>query len=112
MQTTLFHNPACSKSRAALELLRARGVPMDVIDYLHTPPDAAMLATLAALPGLDARSLLRADDVRAAGVAVPDGDAAILELIALQPRYLQRPLFVHGARAVVGRPPERVLELL
>lgn len=112
MDTTLFHNPACSKSRAALALLESRGVAVRVVDYLAAPPARATLSALAGLPGLEAHALLRADDVRADGMPIPDADDAVLDLLAAHPRYLQRPLFVHAGRGVIGRPPERVLDLL
>ncbi len=111
----LYHNPRCSKSRGALELLRERGIEPVVIAYLESPPDAAQLRDLLALLGVGARGLLRSgeDDYKQLGLddASLDDDALIAAMAA-HPRLIERPIFVHGGRAVIGRPPERVLELL
>lgn len=110
---TLLHNPHCSKSRQALELLRAHGVEPIVVRYLDMPLTRAALADLLQRLGGPALALLRADDAREAGLD-PERmeDADILDAIAANPTLLQRPVLIAGARAVIGRPPERVLELI
>lgn len=111
----LYHNPRCSKSRAALELLASRGVKPAIVRYLDQPPDAAALRALLDKLGLPARALLRTgeDEYRALKLADPSLDeAALIEAMAAHPRLIERPIFVRGNRAVIGRPPERVLELL
>ena len=113
--TRLYHNPRCSKSRAALELLRARGIEPEVVLYLEKPPKAAELRELAELLELDARALLRRGEDEYAALGLSDAklaESALLAAIAEHPRLLERPIFVHAGRAVIGRPPERVLELL
>ena len=111
MKARIYHNPRCSKSRAALALLEARGVDVEIVDYLNAPPSRATLAALLdklRVPPLD---LVRGDDREIAkrAAAAPD---EILDLLAAHPRELQRPIVEVGRRAVIGRPPERVLELL
>lgn len=112
---TLYHNPRCSKSRAALELLQARGAAPTVVPYLETPPDAATLRRLLRQLGLSARDLLRRgeEEYRRLGLDDPslDEEALIAAMVA-HPRLIERPIAVAGDRAVIGRPPERVLELL
>ncbi|MFK3647629.1 arsenate reductase (glutaredoxin) [Lysobacter enzymogenes] len=113
--TRLYHNPRCSKSRGALELLRERGIEPEVIAYLETPPDAAQLRELLGLLGVDARALLRTGEDEYRQLGLDDaalGEDALIAAMAAHPRLIERPLFVHGGRAVIGRPPERVLELL
>lgn len=113
--TRLFHNARCSKSRAALELLRARGIEPELVFYLESPPDAAQLRALLAMLGLPARALLRTSEPEYADLGLADPgvrDARIIAAMAAHPRLIERPVFVHGGRAVIGRPPERVLELL
>ena len=113
--TRLYHNPRCSKSRGALELLRERGIEPQVIHYLDTPPTAGELRTLLGMLGTDARALLRTgeDEYAQLGLADPTlDDNALLAAMTAYPRLIERPVFVHGGRAVIGRPPERVLELL
>jgi arsenate reductase len=113
--TRLYHNPRCSKSRGALELLHARGLQPAIVAYLDSPPDAAQLRDLLALLGLPARELLRTgeDEYRQLGLDDTSlDDEALIAAMTEHPRLIERPIFVHGGRAVNGRPPERVLELL
>lgn len=114
-RTRLFHNTRCSKSRGALELLRERGIEPELVFYLDTPPDAAQLRELLGLLGLPARALLRTGEPEYAALGLADaslGDDALIAAMAAHPRLIERPVFEHGGRAVVARPPERVLELL
>lgn len=111
----LYHNPRCSKSRAALELLRARGHDPEVVPYLDSPPDRATLAWLAARIEGGARAMLRTGEpeYRDLGLADPGlGEEALVDAMARHPRLIERPIYVVGERAVVGRPTERILDLL
>ena len=111
----LYHNPRCSKSRGALELLQARGIEPQVVRYLDTPPDAAVLRGLVKRLGIAPRELLRKGEQEYASLGLGDpalGEADIIAAMAAHPRLIERPILVHGERAVIGRPPERVLELL
>lgn len=111
----LYHNPHCSKSRGALELLQERGIEPQVVRYLDTPPDAATLRTLVRKLGIRPRELLRTgeEEYRSLGLADESvGDDAIIEAMAAHPRLIERPILMRDERAVIGRPPERVLELL
>lgn len=113
--TRLYHNPRCSKSRGALELLRERGIEPRIVPYLETPPSAGELRELLRMLGTPARSLLRTgeSEYEALGLANPAlTDEQLIEAMAANPRLIERPIFIHGERAVIGRPPERVLELL
>jgi arsenate reductase len=114
-EVTLYHNPRCSKSRAALELLESRGVRPQIVAYLETPPDRQALEQLLRKLGLEARQLLRTGEPEFAALGLDDpalGESALLDAIAAHPRLLERPIAVAGDRAVIGRPPDRVLELL
>jgi arsenate reductase len=111
----LWHNPRCSKSRQALALLRERGIEPTLRLYLEQPPDVAELDALLTALALEPRELLRRDEAayRDAGLDVPTLDrAALVAAMVAQPILIQRPIAVSAGRAVVGRPPERVLELL
>lgn len=113
--STIFHNPRCSKSRAALELLRERGVDPDIRDYQRQPPSVGELGDLVRKLGSGARSLLRTGETEYAALGLDDpslDDAALLAAMAAHPRLIERPIFIDGDRAIIGRPPERVLELL
>jgi arsenate reductase len=110
----LYHNPRCSKSRAALGLLEARGVALRVVEYLEQPLDRDALARLQARLTLPPAEWVRTgeDAYREAGLSADSRDAELLDAMAAHPILMERPIFDTGQRAVVGRPPERVLELL
>ncbi len=115
MQVTLYHNPRCSKSREALKLLQERGVEPGIVLYLEQPPNAAQLRDLLKRLQIDARSLLRRgeEEYRELGLADESlSEQVLIEAMVKHPRLIERPIAVAGARAVIGRPPERVLELL
>jgi arsenate reductase (glutaredoxin) len=115
MRIRLYHNSRCSKSRAALALLRERGVEPEVVEYLKTPPDRDTLRQLATSAGLRPRDLLRAKEPLYRQLRLDRtelSDAEILATIAAHPILLERPIAAAGRRAVIGRPPERVLELV
>ncbi|KAA8697060.1 arsenate reductase (glutaredoxin) [Pseudomonas caricapapayae] len=112
---TLYHNPRCSKSRGALELLQARGLAPDIVLYLETPPDADRLRDLLGKLGIGARQLLRTgeDDYKQLDLADPSlGDEQLITAMAAHPKLIERPILVAGDKAVIGRPPENILELL
>lgn len=115
MHLLLWHNPRCSKSREALALLRARGVEPTVRAYLEDPPDAAELTRVLALLGVPARELMRRDEAvyRELGLdAAEVDDEARVAAMAAHPVLIQRPVAIGADRAVIGRPPERVLDLV
>lgn len=114
------HNPRCSKSRAALELLHERGIEPELVLYLVDPPTADELRRLLRLLDLTARALLRTSEDEYLALGLDDAtqdDAAIVAAMAAHPRLIERPILIRldaaqGDRAVIGRPPERVLTLL
>lgn len=111
----LYHNPRCSKSRTALALLEARQVDFELVRYLETPLDADGIRELLALLDMRPLELMRAGEAefKALGLG-EDGvaDEARVEAMAANPILMERPVFVCDGKAVVGRPPERVLGLL
>jgi arsenate reductase len=112
-ELTIWHNPRCSKSRGALELLTGQGADPTVVRYLDEPPSRAELERVVALLGGDPRALVRTSEkeYEELGLAVADDDA-VLDALAAHPRLIERPVVIRGDRAVIGRPPERVLDLL
>jgi arsenate reductase (glutaredoxin) len=113
-ELVIYHNPRCGKSRAALALLEQRGALPRVVEYLKTPPPRDALATIVRQLGIPAVDLVRkSEDVYKtlyAGKTLTD--AQWLDALAAHPILIERPIVVRGARAVIGRPPERVLELI
>ena len=112
---TLYHNPRCSKSRGALELLEARGLTPTVVRYLDTPLNTAQLKTLLGQLNISARQLLRTgeDEYKALNLADSTlSDSQLIEAMAAHPKLIERPILVAGDKAVIGRPPEKILEIL
>lgn len=111
----IWHNPRCSKSRQALALLRERGIDPEVRLYLDRPPSVAELASAIAALGLaSAHDLIRTGEpeYNAAGLSRDTGETALIAAMAAHPKLIDRPVVMDGGRAVIGRPPERVLELV
>ncbi len=111
----LYHNPRCSKSRAALALLQERNVDLEIVRYLETPPNEATLRELLGKLGMTPYELMRRGEARFRELGLKDVDVSEHERVramAENPILIERPIFVSGSRAVVGRPPERVLEIL
>jgi arsenate reductase len=114
MPPQLYSNPSCSKCRTALSLLAERHIDADEVRYLDEPPTVAALKGLMQLLAVDdPRMMMRTGEpvYTEMGLADQEGDA-LLEAISRQPILLERPIFVVGNRAVIARPPERLLELL
>ncbi len=119
MSVTIYHNPRCSKSRNTLQLLRDRGIEPTIVEYLATPPDAARLKRILALLDMSPRDLMRQGEAayRENRLADPAlGDNALVAAMVASPILIERPIVVvkdaKGERAALGRPPEKVLEIL
>ncbi|MDN3640454.1 arsenate reductase (glutaredoxin) [Simiduia curdlanivorans] len=112
---TLYHNPRCSKSRETLALLESNGVTPTIIRYLEQPPTAAELAEVLKKLGIGARDLLRKGEDEYKNLQLANPALTEAELIAAmikQPKLIERPIAIKGKKAIIGRPPEAVLELL
>lgn len=112
---TILHNPRCSKSRQALELLQQHQVEITVVDYQKAPLTKAELAAVLAKLGIPAKALLRnkEEDYKALQLdnpALTEDD--LLDAMLSHPKLMERPVVFDQHRAVIGRPPEKVLELL
>ena len=114
-QTNIYHNPRCSKSRATLALLQEQGVQPDVVEYLKTPPSVSELEHILDMLGLEPRELIRRKEAEYREAGLDDMSLSrdrLIEAMVKHPKLIERPIIVRGERAVIGRPPERVLELL
>nr|ACY24869.1 ArsC arsenate reductase [uncultured organism] len=112
---TLYHNPRCSKSREALNLLREQGQEPEVVLYLETPPNAKTLKALLGKLGINARDLLRKGEDAYKELNLADeklSEAALIKAMVENPKLIERPIAVNGDKAVIGRPPENVKNLL
>lgn len=111
---TVYHNPRCRKSRETLDLVRQSGEPFEIIEYLKTPLDTSGLKVLLKKLKMEPASLVRTGEAlwkeKYRGKDLTDGQ--ILAAMEAHPILMERPVVVKGDRAILGRPPERVLELL
>jgi arsenate reductase len=111
----IYHNPRCAKSRQTLELLEARGIKPKIVDYLKELPSTAELKSILKKLGMTPRDLLRQGEARYAELGLKGhdlSDDALIELMLANPILIERPIVVNGNKAAIGRPPEKVLEIL
>lgn len=112
----IYHNPRCSKSRQALALLRQQGQEPEVVLYLKDPPGMAELEEICRFLGVEPQQIVRSKERRwrELGLSIdePRDRDEWLQLLVDNPALIERPIVVRNGRAVIGRPPERVLELL
>ena len=113
-QTVLLYNPACSKCRAASLLLTERGVEFLTREYLKDPLSRDELEELQRLLGAHPREWVRPGGAEwdQSGLTPSSEAGDILDAIAEHPALLQRPILAHDGRALIGRPPTALLELL
>ena len=114
MGTSVFFNPECSNCRTAAAILEERGVDADYVRYLETAPSRADLEEVLVKLGTDdPRDIVRTKEPIYAELGLDTADRdQLLDAMAAHPILIQRPIVIHGDRAVVARPPERLLELL
>ena len=111
---TVWFNPRCSKARGARDLLAAQGVECSLLDYQETPPSADEIRRVLGLLGTDdPRVLVRSGESLYAELGLADAsDDEIIAALVEHPSLIERPVVIVGDRAVIARPPERLLEIL
>ncbi len=112
---TIYFNPTCSKSRLSLELLEKQGQHAEVIEYLDTPPDAGTLESILDMLGMEPRELMRTHEKEytEAGLDNPAlSREQLINAMIEQPRLIERPIVIKNGKAILGRPPERILDIL
>lgn len=111
----IYHNPRCSKSRASLAILEQHETDPEIIDYQKTPPSEKELSGLIAMLGITARELMRAGQSEYKELNLADdtlSDQDLIKAMVAHPILIERPIIVHNGKAVIGRPPENVLDIL
>jgi len=111
----IYHNPRCSKSRQTLALIEEKGVTPEIILYLENTPNKKEIESLLKKLGLNARQLLRKGEEAYKENKLSNtelSEQVLIEKMAQFPKLIERPIVVKGNKAVLGRPPENVLELL
>ena len=111
---TVWHNPRCSKSRAALAILEENGVTPTEVKYLETPPSKRDIVTVLAELEKEAKDIIRRSDAvhKSLNLSAKSTNEEILNALVENPILIERPIIISGDRAVIGRPPENVLSLL
>lgn len=110
----IYHNPRCSKSRQALQLLRDNQVEPEIVEYLKDIPTAEELKEVLSMLGMKAEDLLRKgekdykENFKGKTLSEEEWIAAMVEY----PKLIERPIVIKNKKAVVGRPPENVLSLI
>lgn len=115
MSLRIYHNPRCSKSRQTLKLIEDAGVEVEVIRYLESPPSTRELSGLLKKLGMEPIELMRKGEAIYKELGLAPKELSKKEAIKLlhdHPILIERPIVVKGNQAVIGRPPENVLELI
>ena len=111
----IFYNPKCSKCRLTMDILNDKGVQPSVVEYLNTPPSSAELNEVLDLLGLEPRELMRKHEIpyKENNLDSPDlNRAQLIQAMIDNPILIERPIIIKGNKATIGRPPEKVLEIL
>jgi len=112
---TIWHNPRCSKSRDSLKLLDEKGVEVEVVKYLDKIPSKTELQNMISMLGMrSARELMRTKEAIYKELNLKDetSEEALIEAMVANPKLIERPIVIKGNSAVIGRPIEKVVELL
>ena len=112
--TTLYHNPRCSKSRQALQLLEKEGETIEIIKYLENAPTHQELKQIIELLGIEPIELVRTQEAiwKENYKGKNLSSAEIIDAMIQNPKLIERPIAIKGTHAVIGRPPSKVLEIL
>ena len=115
MSVTIYHNPKCSKSRQTLELLSAKGITPNIIEYIKNPPTVEKLKEILSQLGIAPRDLMRKKEdiykeLELGILSLSDKD--LIDLMIEHPILIERPIVIANEKAALGRPPEQVLDIL
>ncbi|MCW8829537.1 MAG: arsenate reductase (glutaredoxin) [Gammaproteobacteria bacterium] len=115
MSTTIYHNPRCSKSRQTLELITQRNIEAEVIEYINTPPSREQLVAILNMLGLEPRQLIRTGEAEYTELGLDDETLShdqLIDAMLATPKLIERPIVINNGKATIGRPPEKVLDIL
>lgn len=111
----IFYNPKCSKCRLTMDILNEKGVETTVVEYLETPPDSTELSEVLDLLGIEPRDLMRKHEAPYKENNLDNPDLTreqLIEAMIENPILIERPVVIKGNKAIIGRPPEKVLDIL
>ena len=115
MTIKIYHNPRCSKSRQTLELLKDKGLQLEVIEYLKTPPTLEELDNILKKLKLEPDQIVRKKEELCQELDLAKKKLSRqewLKVLVKNPILIERPIVVNGNKAAIGRPPEKILEIL
>ena len=113
-KVTIWHNPRCSKSREALKLLEEKGVEVEVFKYLDEEITKEDIKNLLAMIGAKPRDIMRTKEAiyKELGLKDVEDDEKLIEAMVQHHKLIERPIVIKDGKAVIGRPPSKVLELV
>jgi arsenate reductase len=115
MQVKIYHNPRCSKSRQTMQLLQEHDIEPEVVEYLNNPPDKTTLRKILKQLDLSPRDLMRSKENEYKDNHLDDPsltDDQLIDAMLKYPKLIERPIVITDKGAAIGRPPEKVLEVL
>jgi len=111
----IYYNPACSKCRQSKALLEDRGEKLDIVEYLTTPPGRDELVHILSLLDLEPRELMRRHEAPYAALQLDRAELSrdqLIDAMVDHPILIERPIVIKNGKAIIGRPPERILDIL
>jgi len=110
----IWHNPRCSKSRDSFKLLEEKGIDVEVVKYLEDVPTKEELTELLKMLSMTVRELMRTKEAVYKELNLKDesSEEALIEAMVANPKLIERPIVIRGNKAVIGRPIEKVIELI
>ncbi len=114
-EVRIYYNPNCSKCRLSMQLLDEKGISPDVVEYLNTPPTTDELNEILDLLALEPRQLMRQHETPYKALKLGNENLSRDELIQAMinnPVLIERPIVIKGNKATIGRPPEKILDIL
>ena len=113
-KVTIYHNPRCTKSRQTLQLIRDAGVEPEIVEYLKSPPTTAEIDSILKKLKLEPLEAMRRKEAvfKELGLSSDTSREDAISAMAENPILIERPIVVRGRKAVIGRPPENVNDLL
>ena len=112
---TIYHNPRCSKSRQTLQIIKDHGIKPTIVEYLKTPLDKSTLENISKLLNKRPKDFVRKNEAGFKENNIKDiieNDIELINKMVNFPKIIERPIVLYKDKAVIGRPPENVLELL
>ena len=113
--TKIYHNPRCSKCRLTMDLLDKNNIKPDVVEYLNSPPNKAELTEILDMLNMQPRELMRRHEAEYKENHLDDENLSreqLIEAMIKHPILIERPIVIKNGRAAIGRPPEKILDIL